>query len=194
VSSSDHRLPPGRHGLNPEFVAENQRWRLIAAATEILAERGYAGTTARRIATRAAVSPTAFYRYFANVPAVITASSEIAARAFFEVVSQACRSTREPPGLEAALEAALFFVSEEPQLANLLGGEPAAAVAEIEAVREGLLDDLSALVASCVDPAPRGGRPALAAVLALAVAGQATVACLPELAELLSGLWMAEGG
>jgi len=28
-------LPRGRHGLTPELVAENQRWRLIGASSEL---------------------------------------------------------------------------------------------------------------------------------------------------------------
>ena len=39
------RLPPGRHGLPREFVAHNQRERLIAGIAEAIAENGYAGTT-----------------------------------------------------------------------------------------------------------------------------------------------------
>jgi hypothetical protein len=39
-----YRLPSGRHHIPPELVAENQRWRLLGAAAEVLAERGYAHT------------------------------------------------------------------------------------------------------------------------------------------------------
>ena len=38
---AEHRLPPGHHGLTPETVAENQRWRLLGAVAEELAERGH---------------------------------------------------------------------------------------------------------------------------------------------------------
>ncbi|MGB7587257.1 MAG: TetR/AcrR family transcriptional regulator [Solirubrobacterales bacterium] len=60
------RLPPGRHGLPPEFVARNQRERLIAAAAEAVAEHGYAGTTVAHITRLAAVSRRTFYEHFSD--------------------------------------------------------------------------------------------------------------------------------
>lgn len=50
------RLPRGRHGLSPEYVARNQRERLIAGLTEVLYEKGYQDTTVSLIGQRAAVS------------------------------------------------------------------------------------------------------------------------------------------
>ena len=35
------RLPRGKHGLSPQFVATNQRGRLIAATVTVVAEKGY---------------------------------------------------------------------------------------------------------------------------------------------------------
>src|SRR6185437_1927670 len=47
------RLPPGRHGLPREFVAHNQRERLIAGLAEAVAENGYASTTIAHITRHA---------------------------------------------------------------------------------------------------------------------------------------------
>ena len=58
------RLPRGRHGLSPEFVARNQRERLIAGLTEVLDEVGYQKTTVSLIGQRAAVSKSDFYKHF----------------------------------------------------------------------------------------------------------------------------------
>src|SRR6195952_4580047 len=58
------RLPRGRHGLSPEFVARNQRDRLIAALILKLAEVGYQKTTVSMIGRRAAVSKSDFYKHF----------------------------------------------------------------------------------------------------------------------------------
>src|SRR5262245_64584126 len=60
------RLPPGRHGLPREFVARNQRERLIAGLAEAVAENGYAGTTIAHITRHAAVSRRTFYEHFAS--------------------------------------------------------------------------------------------------------------------------------
>lgn len=58
------RLPRGRHGLSPEFVARNQRERLIAGLTQALYEVGYQKTTVSIIGQRAAVSKSDFYKHF----------------------------------------------------------------------------------------------------------------------------------
>src|SRR5690349_14658926 len=60
------RLPPGRHGLPREFVAHNQRERLIAGLAEAVAEHGYSGTTIAHITSHAAVSRRTFYEHFAS--------------------------------------------------------------------------------------------------------------------------------
>ncbi len=60
------RLPPGRHGLPPEFVARNQRERLIAGLAEAIAEHGYDGDPVARITRHAAVSRRTFYEHFAD--------------------------------------------------------------------------------------------------------------------------------
>ena len=58
------RLPRGRHGLSPEYVARNQRERLIAGLTEVLYEVGYQQTTVSLIGRSAAVSKSDFYKHF----------------------------------------------------------------------------------------------------------------------------------
>ncbi|UAK30786.1 MULTISPECIES: TetR/AcrR family transcriptional regulator [Nocardia] len=59
-------LPRGRHKLAREQVLAAQRERLLAAATELLAARGYSGFGPTDIAKRAGVSLAAFYDAFAN--------------------------------------------------------------------------------------------------------------------------------
>ena len=56
-SFRDHRLPPGRHGLSREEVVESQRWRLLGAVAEELAESGHVRTTSTRVARRAGELP-----------------------------------------------------------------------------------------------------------------------------------------
>jgi len=59
-------LPRGRHNLTREQVRGAQHERLLAAATELLAARGYRGFGAADIARRAGVSLAAFYDCFDN--------------------------------------------------------------------------------------------------------------------------------
>ena len=75
---SEFRLPPGRHGISPEDVAENQRWRLLGAAAEVLAESGYVQTTSTRVSKHAGVSPATFYQHFENIGECLLAAYETA--------------------------------------------------------------------------------------------------------------------
>jgi len=58
------KLPPGRHLVPPDFVARNQRERILLATTELVAERGYRKTTIEAIAKTARVALGTFYEHF----------------------------------------------------------------------------------------------------------------------------------
>ena len=85
------RLPRGRHGLSPEFVAQNQRERLIAGLTEVLYEVGYQKTTVSLIGQRAAVSKSDFYKHFESKDDCFFAAYEAAIDADSRAV---CRRLR----------------------------------------------------------------------------------------------------
>ncbi len=57
-------LPRGRHGLERSDIVAAQRERLLIAATELLAARGYGSLSAKEICSRGGVSLTAFYECF----------------------------------------------------------------------------------------------------------------------------------
>ncbi len=138
-----YRLPRGRHGLPRELVAESQRWRLLGAAAEELADRGYAEVTARGIAVRAGVSPATFYGNFEDVDDCLGAAFAVAAGCLSDLVSGACeRPLRWPERLSAAVRASLDFVDAEPALAHLLLAEAPAGVPAIAASREDLVAEL----------------------------------------------------
>jgi AcrR family transcriptional regulator len=60
------RLPPGRHGLDRTFVAENQRNRLTAGIIDVVARRGYHDATVAGICAAAGMSRRTFYSYFSS--------------------------------------------------------------------------------------------------------------------------------
>src|SRR3954469_22547403 len=60
------QLPKGRHGLSREFVASNQRERLIDAMANVVAEKGYAATRVADITEYAGVSRKTFYELFTD--------------------------------------------------------------------------------------------------------------------------------
>jgi AcrR family transcriptional regulator len=60
------RLPSGRHGLSPEFVAQNHRERLAAGAIAAIATHGFRDAGVTQIAAAASVSRRTFYDYFSD--------------------------------------------------------------------------------------------------------------------------------
>ncbi|HEU5104349.1 MAG TPA: TetR/AcrR family transcriptional regulator, partial [Solirubrobacterales bacterium] len=114
------RLPPGRHGLPREFVAHNQRERLIAGLAEAVAENGYSGTTIAHITRHAAVSRRTFYEHFNSkdecfVEAYDTVMAELSKR-----VGEAFDQEDEwPQAIRAGIKAMLEFLTAEPHLARL---------------------------------------------------------------------------
>jgi AcrR family transcriptional regulator len=62
--ASAQPLPKGRHGLSRQFIASNQRERLLDAIANVVAEKGYAGTRVADITEYAGVSRKTFYELF----------------------------------------------------------------------------------------------------------------------------------
>lgn len=119
------RLPKGRHGLPPEFVAHNQRERLIASFTAVVAESGYEDTTITAITEGAGVSSGTFYKYFATIEECYAAAFDAALARFGEGLAGAYGSEREwPLQVRAALAAWLEFLAADPDVARLLTAEP----------------------------------------------------------------------
>jgi AcrR family transcriptional regulator len=116
------RLPRGRHGLSPEFVARNQRERLIAGLTEVLYEVGYQKTTVSLIGRRAAVSKSDFYKHFESKDDCFFAAYETAIERIREQVL-AAGSTRGdeewPPRIRDAIASLLMALSADPALASI---------------------------------------------------------------------------
>jgi len=114
------RLPPGRHGLPREFVAHNQRERLIAGLAEAVAENGYAGTTIAHITRHAAVSRRTFYEHFNSKDECFVAAYDTVMTELRERVDQAFNEEDEwPQAIRAGLAAMLGFLTAEPHLARL---------------------------------------------------------------------------
>jgi AcrR family transcriptional regulator len=114
-------LPRGRHGLPPEFVAQNQRERLLVAIAGALDEHGYDGATVSLISSRARVSKSDFYRHFESKDDCFFAAYDDAVEHLREEVVTACSDhTDWADGVCAGLAAALANLAGEPARANLL--------------------------------------------------------------------------
>ena len=182
-SFRDHRLPPGRHGLSREHVAESQRWRLLGAVAEELAESGHVRTTSTRVAKRAGVSPVTFYSHYENVGACLLAAYEAASDWVFETLSISCDEPQVPwlRRLGDGVGRTFRFLAAEPALANLLGAEAPAGEPAVAAARERSVERLAGLLAS-----GRGLRPADAAELPAGTERHLVLAAFALLAERVS--------
>lgn len=116
------RLPRGRHGLSPEFVARNQRERLITGLTEVLYEVGYQRTTVSLIGQRASVSKSDFYKHFESKDDCFFAAYEEAVERIREQVLAACGTysrSQWPERIRAGIEALLGTLATDPALASI---------------------------------------------------------------------------
>jgi AcrR family transcriptional regulator len=149
------RLPRGRHGLSPEFVARNQRDRLIAALILTLADVGYQKTTVSMIGRRAAVSKSDFYKHFDSKDECFLAAYDFAVERMRAVVVDACAAAGSGEWgarVQAALSSLLILLAEEPALAAIV-------LAEGLRAGRGIYDRYQAAVESFV-PLLRDGAPA----------------------------------
>lgn len=154
------RLPRGRHGLSPEFVAQNQRKRLIAGLTEALYEVGYQKTTVSLIGQRASVSKSDFYKHFQSKDDCFFAAYDEAIEAIRQEVVGNCKQDRREWAIRVreGIEALLTYLTANPALAS---------ISLVEGLRagRGVYDRYQAAVESFVPylrdgapPAPDGTR------------------------------------
>jgi AcrR family transcriptional regulator len=149
------RLPRGRHGLSPEFVARNQRERLISGLTQALYEVGYQKTTVSLIGQRAAVSKSDFYKHFDSKDECFFAAYEAAVEKVRERVLGACSAVSSGSWALRVREGIVALVM-------LFAADPAlATITLVEGLRAGpgMYDRYQAAVDSFV-PYLREGEPA----------------------------------
>ncbi len=128
------RLPPGRHGLPRDFVADNQRERLLNGVVEAVAADGYNATTIGRIAEASKISRKTFYEHFEGKEECFLAAYEmIDAHVGAAMLAAAGPNQPWPDRVEARLAALLGLFSRDPAVARFYLVEPLAAGGEIAA-------------------------------------------------------------
>ncbi|HEY8466766.1 MAG TPA: helix-turn-helix domain-containing protein [Solirubrobacterales bacterium] len=114
------KLPPGRHGLTREQVAESQRQRLFDAIAHLSSEHGYNGFSIADVVRRAGVSRATFYELFRNKEECFVGAIELQLRRLMNAVAPAFREADEwPDRVENAIAALLDFIVEEPEYARM---------------------------------------------------------------------------
>jgi AcrR family transcriptional regulator len=134
LAAGKDRLPPGRHGLPREFVAENQRERLLNGVVEAVAEHGYNATTIGAITAAAQISRRTFYEHFRDKEGCFLAA--------YEMIDDHVRASMLAAGDAAApwpeqvhdrLAALLDVLARDLAVARFYLTEPLAAGGEISA-------------------------------------------------------------
>jgi AcrR family transcriptional regulator len=114
-------LSGGRHTVDPEIVAHNQRERLLGALISVVARDGYADSKITEIADDAQVSLRSFYENFDDKEACFLAAYE-ALDGYVETLIDAALEKAPPEWPEraaAAFSALIDFLAERPAFARI---------------------------------------------------------------------------
>ncbi|HJR25532.1 MAG TPA: helix-turn-helix domain-containing protein [Acidimicrobiales bacterium] len=145
-------LPRGPHKLSREEVEASQRQRLLAAATEAVAEKGYVATSVADVLRRAGVSRTTFYRMFTDKQDCFLAALQVNAdtvAALMEAELEAARAESPDPlvRLDRVLGTYLDLLHAAPALARVFLVDVYAAGPEAIEQRRRTLDRFVDIVA-----------------------------------------------
>jgi AcrR family transcriptional regulator len=138
------KLPPGRHLVPRDFVAQNQRERMLLATAELVAERGYQKTTIELIAKTARVALSTFYEQFSSKEECFLAAFDETMDAAAEVFAELLDEEQDwAEQVATGLEIALEMVANEPARAKLSIVEAQAAGGEALKRYQGMLERLA---------------------------------------------------
>jgi AcrR family transcriptional regulator len=126
-------VPRGRHAPPLEVRLSVQRDRLLEAAAEVFAKRGYADASAEAISREAGMSKATFYEHFANKEEAILALFDGAAEVVLGRMAEAAANAPEDPEerIRAGLHAYIGAIAEHPAasqtlLVEIIGAGPTA--------------------------------------------------------------------
>lgn len=109
------RVPSGHDPGQIDALSRPPRERLLEAATELFAKRGYGGTTIEHIVKRAGVARATFYESFENrEECLFTCVEDGFAAARREIATATAGAEDWPSAVAAGLAALVGFVVEEP--------------------------------------------------------------------------------
>lgn len=164
------KLPPGRHLVPTDFVAQNQRERIMLATAELVAERGYQKTTIELIAKTSKVALVTFYEHFASKEECFLAAFDESLDAAKEVFAELLDPEDDwQDQISAGLEIFLEMVVKEQPRAKLCIVEAQAAGSTALARYQGMLESVAPKLREGREFNPRSSR--LPDGLEVAIAG-----------------------
>jgi AcrR family transcriptional regulator len=150
------------------------RARILAIASELFAERGYAGTSIADIAGRLGTTKAALYYHFRSKAEILDALLAKPVAAYARLLESGPRSP------EDLLAAVIDTTAESSGLHSMIGNDPSARAVLRERSRQLGTDEINdALVAELAGPRPSTAR-RVAAHAAYAVAKKGTLALVAE--------------
>ncbi len=139
---------------------QNQRERLLASLSALLAERGYEATTVSMIGKRASVSKSDFYRQFESKDACFVAAYDDAVEQIRKPVLAACGAADNwAGGMVAALRALLEGLAGDPGRTSLVLVEGLRAGRGIYDRYQAALESFVVQLHSGAPAPPDGSRP-----------------------------------
>lgn len=190
----------GRYDRSKSASARKRdaRRAVVAAATSVFAERGYAGASVEDVVRAAGISRRTFYQHFDDLADALAAVHDAAGRFAVARVEQAVASATTPSDrLERGLAALLSLVAGNPGLARALFSEARLAGPRLEARQQKLRLHFATLLRGVLQEAHARGEVACApdelAVVALVAGVEAVGARLaihgaPALAEATAAM------
>jgi AcrR family transcriptional regulator len=142
-----HQLPPGRHGLSRDFVAQNQRERILAAVADVTAAASYAEMTVEDIIVTAGLSRRTFYEHFKNKDDAFLAAYDEASAELVEAIVTAVNAAEDfADSCRSGLGTFLDFLAVRPALSRMCIVEVLAAGPEAIARRNAAMRGFAALI------------------------------------------------
>jgi AcrR family transcriptional regulator len=164
------RLPTGAQEMPPDFVARGQRERIVAAMTDLVAERGYRKTTIEAIGKTARVALSTFYEHFDDKEACFLAAFDESVEAAREVFAGLIDPERPwPEQIATGLQVFLEMVVAEQARAKLCLVEAQAAGSAALARYQSMLESVAPKLREGRELNPRAAR--LPDGLEVAIAG-----------------------
>ncbi len=153
------KMPPGRHLVPRDFVAQNQRERMLLATAELVAERGYQKTTIELISKTARVALSTFYEQFSSKEECFLAAFDETVAAAAEVFEELLDEEESwADQVSAALEIFLEMVVNEPARARLCIVESQAAGGAALARYQAMLERVAPKLREGRNHNPRSSR------------------------------------
>lgn len=138
----------GYRGLSAEELRAQRHQRLIAAGTELFGDRGYAATPIEAVCSHAKVSTRHFYEQFEGRESILHAVYASLVERMEEIVRVSLTETRSPLTQRVAdtIEAAVYFLLDEPRRGRILCIEAVGVSAVMEKKRRQTTHSLAEII------------------------------------------------